>query len=289
MNSMTGYGRAEVSSGQINVVCEARSVNHRALELRIRIPQELNPIETEIRGLVRDYFSRGSIQLSIAIDAIGNEQATLNMSAARRLADDLARLKMELDMPGEVSLEMLSRFPQIMRSSVGDIEEEKLWNLSRKVVKKALAALVKERRREGEATRRVIKDHLGILSGIAREIRSKSSGANKMIKENIEKKVLELIEAEAMDQRRLEEEAAFLATRRDISEETNRLAEHLSDLKKTLAKPGPIGRKLEFLCQEVHRELNTMASKAPGSGIDKLTIQARVELEKIKEQVYNVE
>lgn len=289
MESMTGYGRAEVSSGRLKIISEARSLNNRALDIRIKMPSVLNPFEPDIRKLFRENFSRGTIHLNLSVEGFTQASINLDRSSIKQLKEDLTKMKKELGIQGDVDLDILTRFPQVTRSSPPEIDEKMLWKKSERTIRKAISALKKSRLREGAATKRNINEHFKVLSVIARTIQRNSSSAGRRLKETIEKRVRELIDSIEINERRLEEEAAFLATRRDVSEEINRLAEHISAFKSTVNKPGPIGRNLEFISQEIHRELNTIASKTPGDEISHLAIQARVELEKIKEQIYNVE
>ncbi len=289
MQSMTGYGRAEFTAGPLKLIAEARSVNHKGLDLKVRLPVELNPRETEVRALVREALSRGSVQVGVFIEAGSEPAVRLDREAARRLARDLGHLREELGLPGKVDLALLALFPQIVRTGKAGPEPEELWRVGEKVLRRALAALAKSRRREGAALKRDLEGRLRALVALVAAIRRRSGPAVRQLGKNIEARVRELLSGRDVDPGRLEQEVAFLATRRDFSEELSRLDTHFAALRKALRQAGPVGRNLEFLVQEILRELTTIASKAPGNEIGPLTIQARVELEKIREQVYNVE
>jgi uncharacterized protein (TIGR00255 family) len=289
MESMTGYGRAEAAAGELRIVAEARSVNNRGLDIRTRVPSELNPWEPELRRLARETFSRGSVQVNISLEGAAREAARLDHAAARRLAAELTKIKNELDLPGVVDLELLCRFPQMLQPPPGRPDEAALGQAAEKAARKALAALKASRKREGKAIGGDIREHAAALASLTAVIRKSAPRALRQLKEGFAGRVRELTGNSRSDSRRVDEEAALTAARRDFTEEMNRLRTHLAALRALLAQDGPIGRNLEFLTQEILRELTTIASKAPGDEIGGLTVKARVELEKIREQSYNLE
>jgi uncharacterized protein (TIGR00255 family) len=271
------------------VTAEARSVNNRGLDVKVKAPAELNPWESDVRRMVREACSRGSIQVTLSVEHPAGGRARIDMAAARRLKADLLRLQRELSLPGTVDLDMVTRFPAALAAPERGPEGEALWAVATRAAGKALAALVASRRREGKAIGRDLDAHHRVLSGLVGGIRRGTPRAFGDLRKAIVRRVRDLSDPKSLDRRRLEEEAALLASRRDFTEELNRLAAHLDEFGKVTRQAGPIGRNLEFLAQEILRELTTIASKAPGTDIVRLTVDARVEVEKIREQVYNVQ
>jgi uncharacterized protein (TIGR00255 family) len=288
MESMTGYGRAEIARGSLKVIAEVKSVNNRYLDVKTRVPPELNPWEPSMRALIRESISRGSVQASIFVERGSAIPPCINFEAARRVTADLKRLQRNLGLPGEIDISLLSRFPQVMGQVSAELDEASLRAAAGAALGKAMSALGKARRTEGAAIRKDLLAHLTILSGIVRAIARKAPGALRNLSRALADRTRDIV-GSSVDPRRIAEEAALLASRRDFTEELNRLATHLVALKKLLNQAGPVGRNLEFQTQEILRELTTVASKAPGTEIIPLTVEARVELEKIKEQVYNIE
>jgi uncharacterized protein (TIGR00255 family) len=289
MESMTGYGRSETVSGGFKITAESRSINGRHLDLKLRLPQELNPYDTVVRSMIRGMFSRGTFSLTVHVHGTAPPAPALDPAAARKLIRRLRDLKRELALPGDIDLDILTRFPQVTQTYPLEVDPETLWLKSRSVVTKALAAHKRSRRREGVVLKRVIREHFNALSSLVTLIRRQSPRALKDLKLGLRERAGKLAGPLEINGRRLEEEVALLASRRDFTEEIDRLKSHLASFRKVMNQSGPIGRNMEFLTQEIHRELTTIASKASGREISQLTIQARVELEKIKEQVYNVE
>ena len=289
MESMTGYGSGEAVKGPLKISVESRSVNGRHLDIKMRIPQELNAYETDIRKMVGERFSRGTVFLNINVRGAGGKKPVLDTEAARRLAGSLRLVRKDLGLSGEVDLDILTRFPQVLQAPSDKVDPEALWNKTRPVLNRTLAAHKTSRRREGAALKGVIREHLSDLTSLVSSIRRGSAGAARTLRDNLKERIIKLTGEGHLDRRRLEEEVALLVSRRDFTEEMNRLKAHLSTFRKVAGKTGPVGRNLEFLVQEINRELNTIAAKAPGEETSRLSVAARVELEKIKEQVYNVE
>jgi uncharacterized protein (TIGR00255 family) len=289
LESMTGFGRAEAKSGPHRVQAEARSVNHKSLEVRCRLPDQLAFVEPELRSLVRDAFSRGSLILTLSLQTEAGPGAGIDPQAAAALVGQLRSLATRLDLPGEVTLETLSRFPQILRGAATAPDDRTLGELALRAARGALRALAKSRRSEGAALTAVIRAHLGRLERQVAAMRREAGRLPRQIMAALEERLAALVSSPELNPARLEEEVAYLVTRRDFSEELERLQIHLGAMRKALTAGEPAGRKLEFLAQEILRELTTAASKAAGSTVAALSVSARVELEKIREQIYNVQ
>ncbi len=288
MESMTGFGRAEAAAGRLKVFAEARSVNNKGLEVKVRVPAEIAAFEPAARRLVRDRFSRGSVQVSLSLESGPGDNGLLDLKTARGLLSGLKSLKKSLKLPGTIDLEMVLRAAQASRTAPPAPDTKALTRAASKSLARALDDLGRSRRAEGTALAGDIAAHFKALAGAAAGIRRKSGPALAALKKSVAARARELAGGTPLDAERLEGEAAMLAARRDFTEEMNRLDAHFAAFRKVTGGRGPVGRELEFLTQEMLRELTTIASKAPGKEITALTIRARVELEKIREQVYNL-
>jgi uncharacterized protein (TIGR00255 family) len=289
--SMTGYGRGEYRSERYHVGVEIKSVNHRFLEVKLRIPRELNAREQEMRATLRDRFGRG------AVDAI--VQLERQDGAARRFVVDEALLAQaaagftaaaaRLGVESRFDLATLSQFREIFRfeAAPDDLEELHAGTLA------AFAAAVEElaaaRKREGAALQTVLSASLEHLRGVHAQMLALAPAVARQLKETIATRAAELFGPGRLAPERVEQEAALLAMKSDITEELTRLGGHLEACTAALAGGGPAGRQMDFLLQEMHRELNTAAAKANTGALAQLAIGGKIELEKIREQVQNLE
>jgi uncharacterized protein (TIGR00255 family) len=289
MESMTGFGRGSSSAGAVEITVELRSVNNKGLDLRIRIPSELGHREEELRRLLRESFSRGSIQCTVTLSAASKASAGIDRHAVRALVADLVRIKSEFDLSGDVDMDLLGRFAPLLRQGEAPADQAGLDRALGDAVSRGVRQLKAARRREGAELKRILRGHLAEVARLASAIRSKAEPAMRALRSSWRERLRELGALEALDAGRLEAEVALLVSRRDFTEETNRLSAHLKAFRAALGKGEPVGRTLEFLSQEILRELTTTASKAPGDEIAGLTVTARSEVEKLREQLYNVE
>ncbi len=289
MESMTGFGRGSAGAGAFEVTVELRSVNHKGLDLRIRVPSELGHREEELRRLLRGVCSRGSIQCTVSLTTDGGVAAGIDSRAARALVADLARIKTELDLAGDIDMDVLGRFAAFIRRGDAPVDQAGLDQALGSAVSRAVRQLKAARRCEGAELKGILRGHLDEVARLVSAIRAKAAPAMRAMRSSWRERLGELGALEALDPGRLEAEVVLLVSRRDFTEEMNRLAAHLKAFRAALGKAGPVGRTLEFLSQEILRELTTTASKAPGDEIAGLTIAARAEVEKLREQLYNVE
>ena len=290
MRSMTGYGRAQASIQEVAVVVEIQAVNKRQAEVILNLPESLTPWESEIRSIVDRAIGRGRITVNFNLEFTSSQvDPVLNHQLARSYLAAFKALQSELQLNGEITIDTLLRSP-------GVIEQPAMKQLSAKTRTPALAALraaldqlLAMRAKEGANLKRdLIRRIKAMRSGLqkVKKLRPRSSERYRTnLHDRIRKSGIEI----PLDDDRLAKEVAFFSERSDFSEEVTRLHSHLGQLVDTLEKEEPIGRTLEFLCQEIGRELNTLSAKANDAEISQLVVQAKSELEKVREQIQNVE
>lgn len=291
IKSMTGYGRGQWLGENKQVEAEIRSFNHRYLDVSVRLPRKLNPLEGQVRNLIKQRVSRGRLEVSVQIeDASADEQKLeLDLSLARDIHLALKSLQENLNIPGEIRLETLTNFRDLFVRKEMEIDLEKEWIALQIALENALTNLEQMRQKEGLNLRTDFLNRLKAVEELANRIAEKAPVALKICRDRLSERVAELSGGLEIDPSRLAQEVAFLAERSDISEELVRIQSHLVQFREMLDRPEPMGRKMEFLLQEFNREANTIGSKANDAGISYLTVEIKSELEKMREQVQNVE
>jgi uncharacterized protein (TIGR00255 family) len=291
IKSMTGYGRGEWQGNGKKVEAEVKSFNHRYCDISLRLPRRLSPLETQARNLIKQRVSRGRIEAFVKVDESFQEEQKLELDL--NLAKDyhlaLKTLQENLGIPGELRLETLAGFRDIFKRKEEEADPEKDWGSLEAALEGALGSLEAMRRDEG---RKLSEDFLGRLEAIEKmiqEVEEKAPLALRACRDRLAQRVQELNEGVGVDEARLAQEVAFLAERSDITEELVRIRSHLNQFRDMFKGAEPAGRKLEFLLQEINREANTIGSKASDAGIAQITVGIKSELEKMREQVQNVE
>ena len=291
MKSMTGFGRAEQNSKLGRFTVEISSVNNRFLESSIRLPRPFASLEIPIREQIADAVSRG--KLNVAVNLVepedGPGKALINMAAAKAYYRQLKQLRRDLGLKEEVAVRDLLLLPEVTRPERVEPDLETVQRLLRRVVARALKALVAMRTREGKAMAADMAKRLGRMTKVIGTIEKKSAGAVKVYAEKLSHRIDELLAAPMRDSKRLEEEIAIFADRTDIAEECLRFRSHVSEFHTTLKKRAAVGRRLNFILQEMNREVNTIGSKCSEFDIATDVITLKEEIEKIREQVQNVE
>jgi uncharacterized protein (TIGR00255 family) len=291
IKSMTGYGRGEWQGDGRKLEVEIKSVNHRYCDISLRLPRKLNPLETQARNFLRQRLSRGRIEVFVQVDesALAEQKLELDLNVARDYFLGLKALQENLGIPGEVRLETLAGFRDIFARKETEPDLEKEWEYLRTALEGALAGLEAMRRDEGLKLKEDFLVRLSALEKMVREIEEKAPLALRASRDRLAQRVQELSGGLGIDEARLAQEVAFLAERSDITEELVRLRSHLAQYREMLTSPEPAGRKLEFLLQEINREANTIGSKANDAGISHVVVEIKSELEKLREQIQNVE
>jgi uncharacterized protein (TIGR00255 family) len=286
LQSMTGFGRASAEAGDRRLRVEIRSVNHRGLDLKIR-GSELDAFcDAEVGRAVRAAIERGSVTVYIR-EELSAGAAGIDEARVRTVYAALERLRQEMKLAEPVSLATTAAFMEA--GAGGGLTGEELWEALRPAVAAALAELRATRAREGEALAADLEAHRQRLVGLATQLRTATAGLPQRFTRRLEERLAPLRQQAGFDPGRLAQETALMAERLDVAEELVRLDTHLRHLGELVGSSGAVGRKLDFVVQEVGRELNTIASKSQDAAVSALVIDAKAELEKLREQAQNVE
>lgn len=291
MNSMTGFGRSELKTKYGKFVVEVSSVNSRFLDYYIKLPRQFSALENRIRELVGDRLHRGKINLNIDLEENDSApgQYNINMKAVKAYQKQLREVQKELKLAGEIMVRDLLLLPDIALPEPKEFDLEAIWKALNKVIDKALTALVAMRNQEGAALAKEMNQRLTLMSKAVGEIESKTVDAVKVYREKLTRRIDELLEGHDRDSLRLEEEIVLFADRTDITEELSRLKIHIEQFRKSLKIKGQIGKRLNFILQEMNREANTIGSKSSEFSISSNVINLKEEIEKLREQVQNIE
>ena len=291
LRSMTGYGSAERTMDGRRVRAEVRSVNQRFLDIQVKAPRLFLRIEDRIRRHLESRLDRGRVTVYMEWREEGESAAPgINHAAASRLATELKQLAGELDIPGELDLAMLTRFPQLFEQSDEDPEADALWSAVAPVLEEAVDGLVAMREEEGRQLADELSERLGLVSTLVVGIEEAAPGAAEALKAKMTERVMAFMgDGMEVDQARLAQEMASAAERADFTEEIVRLRAHIEHTKGTINGDGAAGKRLNFLVQEMHREANTIGSKNVDMDVAKLDLSLKEEIEKLREQVQNVE
>ena len=293
MKSMTGFGSGTATKDGITCTVEIKSVNARFLDLFIRSPKQINPFESIIRGLVQDRITRGKVEVSVSIQDAGERPKTFTInSVLRKQIQELLVQEEFYDNPKKVPLQAVNSISnEWIQQQDTPIAEDVLSEIVQESTNQALDALITMRTVEGKHIEQDLLSRITTLENIIKIIDENKAGAVDAYREHIKGKIQEyLVSLEAsISEDRFLQEIALLADKTDITEEIVRFTSHVVQLKNTLVDENSIGRKVDFILQEMNREVNTIGSKAMDSSITEFVVQLKCELEKIREQVQNVE
>jgi len=291
IKSMTGYGRVEALLDGRNIVVEAKSVNHRFLEISLRTPAALYPLEMEYKKKIGERFKRGRIDVSIRLEGDGTEtsKVNLNMEVARDYFDVLTRLKNEFNMTEPVSLKNLIGFRDIFTPPAETKLEDDFLNQVEKTLQEALSMLVNMRQDEGIVLFSDMQMRLHAIGETMETIRSRAPQIVLEYQKRLSERIKELTAGFELDPARLAQEVAMMADRCDITEEIVRMQSHIGQFEALLQSDEAEGRKIDFLLQEMNREINTIGSKGNDVEIARQVIEAKSELGKLREQAQNIE
>ncbi len=287
--SMTGFGKAvnEIPGKKITV--EIRSLNSKQLDLNLRIPYLYKEKELELRTELSKQLERGKVDVSVYTESTQETvPTTLNKNLAKAYYNELRSLSQELNEKEENLLSLVVKMPDVLKAEKETIElDETEWNQVKEVVNKAIEAFQKFRDDEGKTLEKEFQNRIGIIGKLLNEVLSLDNTRVDNIKKRIKNNLEEVIDLNKIDQNRFEQELIYYIEKLDITEEKLRLKTHLDYFNETMKEPAS-GRKLGFISQEIGREINTIGSKANDAGIQKLVVQMKDELEKVKEQLLNV-
>lgn len=291
IRSMTGYGRGEAQTASYACVVEVRSLNHRYCEIAVKTPRGFAVIENKIREAVRSRFSRGRFDVYVGVDFTGASPRRLivDRALARQLYLALAELRRELGLSGQVDLATLLELREIVRVEENERNVEDVWPAIQQALERGLVTLQRMRITEGEALERDILQRIQLIEQGLGRIQSRIPAILSEHKQKLAERISQLLGELELDPGRLAQEVVFYTERSDVTEELTRLNTHLTAFKKLLRTDEPVGRKLDFFLQEMHREINTTGSKTADAEIAALVVDIKSELEKIREQAQNIE
>lgn len=291
IRSMTGYGRGQQTLGGMDITVEIRSVNHRYYEYSSRLPRVYGFLDERLKGYLQKAVSRGKVDVGVWIDTVDapGSEVVVNHALAEGYLKALHELAQTYGLRDDVSVNTLSRFPDILTVRKAAEDEEAIWEAVRQVADEALAGFVAMREREGARMR---EDVLARRQTILRAVEQVEARSPEIVREHmakVEARMKELLSTATVDEQRLLTEAALFADKTATAEETVRLRSHLDQLETLVNASEPVGRKLDFLVQEINRETNTIGSKVQDVELARVVVDVKAEIEKIREQIQNIE
>ena len=291
IKSMTGFGRCEVQKDSRKFTVELKSVNHRYLDVNIRMPKKLNFFETAIRTLLKSYANRGKVDIFITYEDLSQAQVSVKYNAvlAAEYLKYLKQMEEEFGLENDIRVSTLSRYPEVFTMEEQSEDEEELWNGLKEALEGAYTQFVETRKTEGENLKKDILSKLDLLSEQIGYIEERSPQIVAEYRAKLEDKMKELLADTQIEESRIAAEVILFADKICTDEEVVRLKSHISHMRNTLEEQDEIGRKLDFIAQEMNREANTILSKANDIEVSDCAIRLKTEIEKIREQIQNIE
>lgn len=291
IKSMTGFGRAEVVTSERRITVELKSVNHRYLDLSIKMPKKLGFLEGAVRNLLKTYMQRGKVDVFITWEdyALNTGALKYNRKLAGEYLTYLKQISEEFDLELDVRASTLSRYPEVLTMEEQSMDEEKLWSYLEEPLREACGKFVETRIREGEHLRMDLLEKLNLLDEKVTLVQKRSPEVISAYREKLEQKVRELLEDSQIDEGRIAAEVVIFSDKICNDEETVRLHSHIQGMKKILEESEGVGRKMDFMAQEMNREANTILSKSNDLEVSNIAIDLKTEIEKIREQIQNIE
>lgn len=289
--SMTGYGRARAVTDAREITVEIKSVNSRYFEYSSRMPRAFGELDDKIKKTLSDRISRGKVEaaLTVADTGSGENTVSVNRPLAQSYLDALHTLSETLGVPGEITAAGLARFPDVLTPVRTETDMAELWTQTEPVVREALDRFAAMRAVEGEKMVQDVLSRLDFLETAVGQVEQSSAGRVEAYTQRLYEKLKLLVEDRNIDDARILTEAAIFGDKTAVDEETVRLRSHIRQYRDILAGGGPVGRKLDFLTQELNRETNTIGSKCQDLSITRLVVDMKAEIEKIREQIQNLE
>jgi uncharacterized protein (TIGR00255 family) len=288
---MTGFGRAEYCDEKRKFTVEVKSVNHRYLDVNIKMPKKIGFFETSIRNLLKEYMQRGKVDLYITYEDYTEDNVSLryNREMARSYLQYLNEMGNDFGLENDIRVSVLSRYPEVFTLEEQEVDEEELWKDLEATVRKACEAFVQSRLAEGENLK---KDLIGKLEGMLKyvdEIEKRAPAIIEEYRKKMQDRVSDMLKDAAIDEGRILTEVTLYADRVCVDEEIVRLKSHIKGTEDTLNAGGSVGRKLDFIAQEMNREANTILSKSTDLSTSNVAIDLKTDIEKVREQIQNVE
>lgn len=291
IKSMTGYGKSEQTIDSLNVTVEIKSVNHRYFEFSARVPREYGFLEEKLKKYCNSLITRGKVECYVSVEDLEEREMEVNVNEtlASGYVKALKELSERFGLKDDISAVTLSRYPDVITLHKASEDEERIWNAVKAVAETAVSKFIEMRETEGSKLRGDILSRADYIIECVEFIEGRSPETVREYNEKLKQRMKELLGDAAVDEQRLLNEAAIYADKIAVDEETVRLRSHISQLREFMNSSEAIGRKLDFLVQEINREANTIGSKAQDVDIAKKVIAIKAEVEKIREQVQNIE
>ncbi|RKG86561.1 YicC family protein [Corallococcus sp. CA049B] len=291
LKSMTGFGSGRARVGDEEVSVEARSLNHKFCEVKVRLPRELSALEPALVKQVKDRLARGSVEILVRRQAatVSGNVPTVDVALAREYARAFREVAEAMGQSVEIAWSQVANQPGVIRLEEKGVDVESATQATQTALQQALAALETMRNTEGESIHTDLDARMKLIEGWSQEVAGLAPRAVSDYQQRLTERVAELARGVAVDPQRLAQEVALFAERTDIAEEVTRLATHLEQFRLLMASPEPVGRRMDFLVQEMHREVNTTGSKSQHAEISARVVSMKAEVERIREQVQNVE
>ena len=288
---MTGFGRSEIERGNRKITVEIKSVNHRFLENSIKMPKKLNIFEARIRDTIKKYASRGKIDVFITYEDNSESNVSLkfNESIAREYMNIFRQMEERFNIRNDITVGALSRYPEVITMEESQEDEEELWNFINEAIEEVCKGLADTRIIEGENLKNDLLLKLDHMEELVSYIETKNPQIIEDYKKKLEAKMEEILSDADIDKNRIASEVIIYADKVCVDEETVRLRSHIKHARKCLNEDGGIGRKMDFIAQEMNREANTTLSKSNNIEISNAAIDLKTEIEKIREQIQNIE
>ena len=290
---MTGYGRGDCSQDGFKIAVELSSVNRKQTEISVNLPREMEMLEAQIRDVIHRFVARGRLTVRVSLHAGAGRLSArmhLNIPLAKAYARELNRLARQLHLPGPVTLDQLARAPGVLQTDEDLAVEEDFWPAVEQALKKALSQMVKMREREGAHMAQDLAARVAVMRKAAARIQKQAPTVAERYRQQLIERIKSAgLEAPGVEDERLLKEVVYFADRSDISEELTRLQSHFQQFEEGRKSKEPVGRMLDFLAQEINREINTIGSKANNSLISREVVTLKAELERFREQAQNVE
>lgn len=291
LKSMTGFGRCEIATEECKISVEMKAVNHRYLDLSLKMPKRFNYFEAGIRNLLKSYIQRGKVDLFINYEDYTENKMSLkyNATLAAEYMDYFNRMTEQFGIENDVRVSMLARCPEVLTMEQIPEDEEHMWKLLEEALKEAATKFVETRLAEGENLKADLLGKLAHMSELVGEVEKRSPRIIEEYREKIKEKVQELLSGTTIDENRIATEVTIFADKICTDEETVRLKSHIESTRAELLAGGSVGRKLDFIAQEMNREANTILSKANDLETSDIAIALKTEIEKVREQIQNIE
>ena len=291
LKSMTGFGRSEIATKEKKILVEMKAVNHRYCDVSIKLPKKLNFFEVAVRNLMKEYVVRGKVDIFITYEDFtkAKECVKYNEDIARDYYNNLEKMAITFKLKNDLSVQTLSKYPDVFTLEEQTLDEDEIWEQLEEAVRKAAQSFLDARIAEGTHLKQDINQKLDEMYGLVERIENRSPSIVDEYRKRLTNKVEELLGDTKLDESALATEIIIYADKICVDEETVRLKSHIKNMKATLDMEGSVGRKLDFIAQEMNREANTILSKASDLEVSNFAIDLKTGIEKIREQIQNIE